>query len=135
MPRKRIRLGRLAHGVYNLLQAQANHKSFISLNLLHQSLGHPSISVMKQLPGLCNNLYSSLCDCFICFHAKQTRHPFSLSNKHSSNIFYLVHSDVWGPYKHKSMCGSSYLLTLVDDFSRATCVYLLIDKSTVCSYF
>lgn len=58
------------------------------------TFGTLSTYVMKQFPGFSNNFHSSLHDCFICFQAKQTRHPFSLSNTYSSNIFDLVHCDV-----------------------------------------
>lgn len=47
MLKKKIGLGRLVHRVYNISQAQTNHTSVISLNLLYTRLGHPHISVMK----------------------------------------------------------------------------------------
>lgn len=70
MLRKRIGLGRLAHGLYNPSHAQENHISVMSLKLLHKHSGHPSIFVMKQLLGFYNNLHSSLHDCFIYFQTK-----------------------------------------------------------------
>lgn len=62
-------------------------------------------------------------------------HSFSLSDSVSCDIFELIHCDIWGLYWEKSSCGSFYFLTLVDDFSRATWLYLLVDKSNVSSFF
>lgn len=71
MLRKEIELGRLVYGVYNFSQAQPNNTSTVSLTLLHQCLGHPSNSTMKQLVGFSNDSNSSLHDYFICFQVKQ----------------------------------------------------------------
>jgi len=41
----------------------------------------------------------------------------------------LLHIDIWGPY-HTSHCdGSRYFLTIVNDYSRATWLYLMQSKS------
>lgn len=39
--------------------------------------------------------------------------------------------DLWGPYRSKTITGASYFLTIVDDFSRSTWTFLLIDKTQV----
>ena len=43
----------------------------------------------------------------------------------------LIHCDVWGPYKISSLSGSHYFLSIVDDFSITTCVYLMKNKTEV----
>jgi len=44
----------------------------------------------------------------------------------------LIHCSLWGPYRHVSSYGASYLLTsTIDDYSRAVSIYLLIDKKEV----
>lgn len=40
-----------------------------------------------------------------------------------------MHCDLWGSYRTLSYCGASYFLTIVDDYSRAVWIYLLVDKS------
>lgn len=75
------------------------------------------------------DIFSNSCN--ICFHAKQSRNSLPLSHKVSSAVFYLVHCDVCGPYNQQSTYGSSYLLTIVDDHSRTTWIYLLSNKSNV----
>jgi hypothetical protein len=61
--------------------------------------------------------------------AKQHRLPFQDSNSISKNCFDLIHCDIWGPFSVKSTNGSSYFLTIVDDCTRFTWVYLMHSKS------
>ena len=68
-------------------------------------------------------------DCHICPLAKQHRLPFTHSSSISLSCFDLVHADIWGPYSTPSLNGSRYFLTLVDDHSRCTGVYLLKHES------
>jgi len=67
----------------------------------------------------------------VCQRAKQTREKFPTSDFRASDLFELIHCDLWGPYRHVSSCGASYLLTIVDDYSRAVWLYLLIDNKEV----
>ncbi|XP_013622886.1 PREDICTED: uncharacterized protein LOC106328890 [Brassica oleracea var. oleracea] len=69
--------------------------------------------------------------CGICFKSKQTRGVFSESFNKASVPFELIHVDLWGPYRTKSSCGAVYFLTIVDDFSRAVWIHLLLEKSEV----
>lgn len=46
-------------------------------------------------------------------------------------VFQLIHCDLWGPYQTTAFCGARYFLTIVDEYSRATWIYLLIDKKEV----
>lgn len=87
-------------------------------------------SSLSQLPVVSSSSVElSVCD--ICFRAKQCRTEFSLSINKSSEIFELIHVDLWGPYRTQSLCGSYYFLTVVDDFSRGVWVFLLSDKTQV----
>lgn len=49
--------------------------------------------------------------------------------------FELVHLDIWGPFVHPSLTGTNYMMTLMDDFSRATWTYLLQHKTQTTSIF
>ena len=60
---------------------------------------------------------------------KQKRLPFSISTHVSHKPFELMHSDLWGPFSTCTVEGFKYFLTLVDDFTRCTWVYLLKNKS------
>lgn len=61
--------------------------------------------------------------------------PFISNNSLSTNSFDLVHIDVWGPFNPSSVDGFRYFLTIVDDHSRYTWIYLLKSKSDVLHIF
>lgn len=69
--------------------------------------------------------------CIPCHEAKQKRLSFPNSNSSTSNIFDLIHVDLWGPYRSKTITGSYYFLTILEDFSRSTWTFLLSDKTQV----
>lgn len=64
------------------------------------------------------------------FTSKTTRELFPLSNNIAHDYFSLVRIDLWGAYRTPT-CGAVYFLTIVDDFSHAVWVYLLLDKKKV----
>ena len=106
-----------------------------SLDLWHQRLGHPSLRITKLVPEVhSSNQENSLNkNCDVCQRAKQRRDKFCVSENKTLGIFELIHCDLWGPYRTVSSCGASYFLTIVDDFSRAVWIYLLVDKKEVSS--
>lgn len=73
----------------------------------------------------------SLNPCEICHKTKKTRESFTTIVHNSKNIGYLIHLDVWGPYRKSSIC--QIFLTIVDDFFRRPCVYLIKSKEEVFS--
>lgn len=101
-----------------------------SSRLWHQRLGHLSnkslhaISLSAEIMHFC-----LIDDCSICPLAKQTRNPFPLSSINTKAPFELIHVDIWGGYHVPTLDGARYFLTIVDDFSRCTLVYLLHHKS------
>ena len=98
--------------------------------LWHSRLGHPSLSrfnfFVKNSPNIKANK-DFICE--ICPRAKQPRLPFSLRTTYSSHCFELIHVDIWGPFSIPSNNGSRYFLTIVDDYSRCTWLYLMQHKS------
>lgn len=86
--------------------------SYQKLNLLH---------VIGNSISKCNK---------ICPLAKQTRLPFSTSIK-TTKPFELVYLDVWGMFHTPTHNGQNYFLTIVDDYSRATWLFLMNDKTEV----
>ncbi|GJS70208.1 cysteine-rich receptor-like protein kinase 8 [Tanacetum coccineum] len=99
-------------------------------SLWHHRLGHLPDSKMKHIQ--CNDVSTineTGLTCLTCLMAKLTRLPFSLSDSHSSTAFHLIHMDTWGPYKVPTNGKYRYFLTIVDDFSRATWTYLMVNKS------
>ncbi|CAL8999718.1 unnamed protein product [Prunus brigantina] len=64
---------------------------------------------------------------WFCPLAKQTRSTFPLSSISSKVCLDLIHVDIWGGYKI-AFFGAKYFLTIVDDFTRSTWVYLMKHK-------
>ncbi|GKB69948.1 putative RNA-directed DNA polymerase [Tanacetum coccineum] len=90
--------------------------------LWHKRLGHMSEKGMSILSK--KNVLSGVHDinlkkCSHCLAGKQTRLAFkSRSPFRMENILDLVHSDVCGPMKTKTLGGCSYFVTFIDDHSR-----------------
>ena len=73
--------------------------------------------------------------CRGCALGKNVMKPFSSSNNRSKEILDLIHSDVCGLMPVKSLGGSLYYVTFIDDYSRNTWLYLLKTKDEVFSKF
>ena len=107
----------------------------VSAKIWHNRLGHLSFSrlaiLQSQLSCIvskCNNDEPS----YICPLAKHRRLSFPSNNHMSKFPFDLVHCDVWGSHHISAMFGHRYFLTIVDDCTRFTWIYLLKKKSDVC---
>lgn len=97
----------------------------------HGRLGHPSFELLKHVKWI-GDIKSNDCEPFdLCCKAKQHRVPFPVSNKIADNNFDLLHMDVWGLYKEKTLNGAKYFLTIVDDHSKAVWTYLISHKDIV----
>jgi len=107
-------------------------------HLWHQRLGHPSSVVLQKLVSIIPSLKSFNSEsspCCICPLAKQKRLAYISHNNLASNPFDLVHLDIWGPFSIESIEGFRYFLTVVDDCTRTTWVYMLRNKKDVSSVF
>lgn len=102
-----------------------------SIDTWHARLGHAPAHIVQLLPVKSHNKVLDTCDS--CFFAKQSRLSFTDSVHSSANLFDLVHADLWGPYRFKTHDNCSWFLSLVEDKSRVTWVYLLPDKTVVSS--
>ena len=56
-------------------------------------------------------------DCVSCQLGKQPVLPFNANESITTNIFDLIHSDVWGPSSISNIGGSRYFIIFVDDYS------------------
>ena len=106
------------------------------LHIWHLRMGHMSHAALKArgpsaVKGM--DFGSSTMDipttCHGCELGKSTRKPFPGSAKTTSRILEIVHSDLAGPMQTKSIQGSSYIATFVDDHSRHAVVYFLKTKN------
>jgi len=134
-----IGLGEQQNGLYYLVTTNKSHKlntikaastSNTSSILWHRRLGHLSSS---RLDFMAKNFlhfpFKQNNNCIVCALARQTRLPFSTSSISSVKAFELIHCDIWGPFEVPSLSGAKYFLTIVDDFSRFTWVFLMHHKS------
>ena len=95
-------------------------------DLWHFRLGHSSHAKLSLLNKIVSDLaINKPHGCDICHLAKQKRLSFPSSTHVSNAIFDLVHCDLWGPFFVSTIDGYRFFLTIVDDYSRCTWVYLL----------
>ena len=66
--------------------------------------------------------------CEICQLSKNTRSSFQLNKNRSDMPFQLIFCDIWGPHRTSTYTGAYYFLTIVDDHTRCTWVYLIRHK-------
>ncbi|KAJ9560716.1 hypothetical protein OSB04_005876 [Centaurea solstitialis] len=109
------------------------------IDLWHKRLGHMSEKGMSLLSK--RNVLSGVHDvrlkkCSHCLAGKQNRVSFkSHPPSRKENILDLVHSDVCGPMKTRTLGGCSYFVTFIDDHSRKVWVYTLKSKDQVFDVF
>ena len=126
-------MGRECTGLY-LLQNSSVHTALIvkassSSELSHTRLGHPSYSNFSLLRIVLDvNVSNKPNCCDVCHFSKQKRLPFVCSSHVSNKPFELIHCDLWGPFTTCTFDGFRYFLTMVDDFTRCTWVYLVKQK-------
>ncbi|KAL5831851.1 hypothetical protein ACOSQ4_017205 [Xanthoceras sorbifolium] len=133
--------GDKVHDLYVLNTKDLNSVSLayinnVSAHVWHNRLGHISF---KKLDSLKDQLH---CDvfrlhraepCYVCPLAKQRQLSFDSHNRLSALPFNLVNCDTWGPYHVPSHSRRRFFLTLIDDCTRFTWVYLMKNKSDVIS--
>ena len=112
--------------IAQLWHCRYGHLSFKGLKTLEQK------KMVNGLPQL--NSPSGLCeDCLV---GKQQRDPFpKKSTWRASQILQLVHADICGPITPISNSKKRYLITFIDDYSRKTWVYFLVEKSQAVDIF
>lgn len=95
--------------------------------LWHNRLGHASIGKMKHVSAIPHHVFQSATKvCLTCPLAKITKLPFPHSMTQSSSAFELRYL---GPYRVPIKENYRFFLTIMDDCSGATWIYLLKYKS------
>ena len=99
--------------------------SIPSLVLWHAQLGHASSFRVQQLAsrGLLGSMSTKNFDCVSYQLGKQPVLPFNTSESISSDIFDLIHSDVWGSSSVSCIDGFRYFFVFVDDYSRYSWIF------------
>lgn len=129
--KKTIGVGKCWNGLY-YLQRSMNFLAGLkpSFDIWHWRLGHPaanrSVSILSIDPGVS---FSKKIICDVCPLGKHARNFFPSSNIKTTAPFQLIHCDIWGSFFAPSNTDAHYFLTIVDDFSRCTWVFLMKHKS------
>ena len=109
--------------------SSVSHDSIVTKPYLwHLRLGHASNEKLQHCISDMPFSFHSNKDCVVCPIAKHKRLPFPNSNHLSAHAFDLIHLDVWGPFAKATHDGFKYFLTIVDDATRSTWVYLMQSK-------
>ncbi|KAJ9554040.1 hypothetical protein OSB04_018085 [Centaurea solstitialis] len=101
-----------------LWHARLGHIGFGAVNLMHKlAKGVPVINHQDQI-------------CESCMVGKQTKRSFpKKATYRATNILEMIHRDICGPVDPPTQAGNTYILVLVDDFSRYMWSFLLKHKS------
>ena len=110
--------------------------------LWHRSLGHIGMKQLNRLvkhdlvKGLKDVVFEKDKLCSFCQSSKQVgnTHP-KKSIMNTSKAFELLHTDLFGPIQYTSIGGNKYGFVIVDDYTRYTWVFFLVDKSDVFATF
>lgn len=130
----------------NLYRLWFDHKVLMIVNkhrkdcqpTWHRKLGHRDAEAVKQMKtkDLVTGLEITDCGiksvCEICIKGKMTKRSFSKESYHNTQEpLDLIHTDVCGPVQTVILGKKRYILTLIDDYSKYTVVYLMEHKSEV----
>jgi hypothetical protein len=103
--------------------------------LWHRRMGHIGFDnlikvnkkeVVRDMPKI---IKPSNSVCRHCQHGKKTRVRFKTKEYSTSKPLELVHTDLCGPTRTKSMQGEHYFILFIDDYTRMTWVSFLKEKS------
>lgn len=108
----------------------------------HRRLGHPPAPLMNSMvkhntvKGLADLSEQSSVDCEACVAAKLERVPHQRSDSRAARPCELIHTDLICPSDDGLQTeGRSYVLTIMDDFSRYAEVAILSSKAEVAAAF
>lgn len=118
----------------NASSSKEDLKAASEFDKWHLRLGHASSARLKLIPCVKPFVQQQSKICVTCPMSKFTRLPFPLSDSHAKTPFDLIHIDIWGPYKVCTRGKFKHFLTIVDDNTRTTWVYLLQYKSDALSH-
>ena len=103
-----------------LWHCRYGHLSFNGLKLLQQKNMVSGLPHLKAPAKVCEH----------CLIGKHQRDQFpQRSTWRATQILQLVHTDIYGPITPTSNSKKRYLINFIDDFSRKTWVYFLVEKS------
>ncbi|CAL9014239.1 unnamed protein product [Prunus brigantina] len=110
----------------------------VNVSIWHQRLGHPTNTVVQRMlqdSALSVSVDTSQALCTACLHGKMHKLSFPKDHIKSNVPFQRIHSDVWGPSRHKSIDGFRYYVSFIDECTGYLWLYPLFNKSGVFEEF
>ena len=92
--------------------------------LWHRQLAHHDYNSVKQM--ITRQLVTGIdiqskqppdLICEPCLSGKMNAHPFPSSTTHATKLLELIHSDLHGPFRTRTMSGYRYWITFIDDYT------------------
>lgn len=139
--RRLIARGYRQRSLYYLDEGKELDQAHTTTETWHRRFGHLGSQALTKLEKMVNGLTLTRSAevasgvCVPCADGKQHRTPFQEGTRKTSRVLELVHSDVCGKMGSKSLSGAEYFVTLIDDFSNYTWIYVLKKKSDVFAVF
>ncbi|KAJ4713215.1 Retrovirus-related Pol polyprotein from transposon TNT 1-94 [Melia azedarach] len=100
--------------------------------LWHMRLGHMSargMQILSKWDLLCGHKVKDLEFCEHCIFGKLHRSKFPKAIHRTKGTLDYINSDCWGPSRVESLGGHRYFVSMIDDFSRMTWVFIMKHKS------
>jgi len=110
----------------------------VNTSLWHKRFGHPSNTVTSALlkqSQISFTLDTSKFVCTTCLEGKLAKLPFPYAVVKSVKPLEVIHSDVWGPSPTVSVDGFRYYVSFIDECTRFTWIFPMINKGEVYSIF
>ena len=107
----------------------------LDISLWHRRLAHHDYNSVKQM--IKKNLITGIDIksnkspdpiCEPCLAGKMNANPFPPSKTRASKPLELIHTDLHGPFKTRTMSGYRYWITFIDDYTRFRAVMFLKSK-------
>lgn len=125
-----------------LIEADSWNEPKNDIEVWHRRLGHLNEQTLLKMineekaHGFDIKRDGKLPQCDVCASEKATRLPFpKTSPNRTSDLLEIIHTDVCGPMRQKSIAGSKYFVTYIDDKSRWCEIDFLKEKSDVLDSF
>ncbi|CAM8929401.1 unnamed protein product [Rhodiola kirilowii] len=106
--------------------------------LWHMRLGHMSergMQILSKRDLLGGYRIKNLDFCEHCVFGKLHRSEFPKGVHRTKGTLDYIHSDCWGPARVESVGGNRYFLSIIDDYSRMTWVFMMKYKSEAFNKF
>jgi hypothetical protein len=134
----RAQEGGLYKVIGQVIQALA-HEMINTCKLWHRRFGHLNYNALPGLQKMATGMsifpfeHDSICKG--CALGKNTKKAYPHSNRKTSGILDLIHSDLCGPMTSPSMNGCLYYIIFIDDCSRKTWIFFFKTKDESFSKF